>query len=76
MITQVYVQCLRRLKVILKYVMDHVENSAPVPVVILELGGNAQNFAQKLESTIRHTRDYSTISSTCVRSCAAYLVLK
>ena len=41
MITQVYVQCLRRLKVILKYVMDHVENSAPVPVVILELGGNA-----------------------------------
>ena len=54
MITQVLVQCLNRhrQKVILKYVIDHVEDSARDPLVILELGDNAQSFIKILESII------------------------
>ena len=58
MITQVYVQCLRRIKLILKYVMDDVKSSAPVPVFILELGSNAHTAVQILEFNVHHTRDY------------------
>ena len=61
---------------ILKYVIDHVEDSARDPLVILELGDNAQSFVRILESIIDHTRDYGTISSTCVWSSVTYHVLK
>ena len=37
---------------ILKYVIDHVEDSARDPLVILELGDNAQSFIKILESII------------------------
>ena len=61
---------------ILKYVIDHVEDSARDPLVILELGDNAQSFVKILESIMDHTRDYGTISRTCVWSSVIYHVLK
>ena len=64
MSTQVQVQCLNRQNVILKYVIEHVEDSARDTLIILELCYNALSFVLILELIIEYTRDYGTISST------------